>query len=64
MRKVNETQNTGRKEIIKTRVKIDAVKHEKKNHREAIKSKTSSRGESIKLINLESDRSGRDTNYT
>lgn len=30
MRKVNETQNTGRKEIIKTRVKIDAVKHGKK----------------------------------
>lgn len=26
MRKVNETHNTGRKEIIKTRVKIDAAK--------------------------------------
>lgn len=63
MRKVNETQNTGRKEIIKIRVKIDGAKTQK-NHREAIKSQTSSRRESIKLINLESDQSGRDTNYT
>lgn len=64
MRKVNETQNTGRKEIIKIRVKIDGAKTHKKNHREAIKSQTSSRRESIKLINLESDQSGKDKNYT
>lgn len=30
MRKVNETQNTGRKEIIKIRVKIDGAKTQKK----------------------------------
>lgn len=33
MGKVNETQNTGRKEIIKSRVEIDAVKTQK-NHSE------------------------------